>query len=589
MWHRSRILLALFAGVFIWLFYLQTTMIDLSQFAAADNSLRIEGEMTERGFVVIDVVDTIKVPLSSVSDPMQQALVAMEDRRFFEHFGLDLRGTARGIVRGLTGGRFEGGSTLTQQLVKNLALSSERTLARKVREILLSLRVDAEYGKEKTLEMYLNHVYFGRQAHGVEVAARTYFHKRARELTLYESAILVGSLPRPSAWNLGADPVQAHARARLVLDTMVRTGAISEVQARRARSGGLRRGVRKMHHIEHRYFLDWVRPQIETLLKGHQGRVTVYTTLDAEMQVYAERAVDRGLVQGRNQRARQGALVAFSVDGAVRALVGGRDYATGQWNRAVQAKRQPGSVFKLYVYLAALEAGWKPGQIVRDEPINVDGWTPKNIDGRYLGPISMEAAFSRSRNAATVWLCEHIGRARVREAARRVGLMRDLPTGPAVALGTGLTSLLELARGYGVMANGGRAVRPFGILGITDAAGRVLYWHPRQESEGIVEASVVRQMTRLLQAVLRPPGTGTRAALKGHPAAGKTGTTQRYRDAWFVGFTRHLVAGVWLGNDDETPMDGVTGGTHPSLIWRNFMADVHRYLHLPRRALDAAD
>jgi penicillin-binding protein 1A len=514
-----------------------------------------------------------------------QAVLAIEDRRFHHHFGLDPIGILRAMFANIQAGAMvQGGSTITQQLAKNLFLTPERTLRRKVQEALLALWLEANYDKDDLLSAYLNRVYLGAGTYGVDAAARTYFGVSARNVTLRQAAILAGLLRAPSRYSPSNAPELAEARADTVLAAMVDAGFISQAQADQAEDLPPLPRRRPTTGQGGRYFADWVADQVPDFV-GYDARdMTVLSTLEPVLQRQAEAIVARMLAQeGAAAGAGQAAVVLMRHDGAVVAMVGGRSYAASQYNRATQARRQPGSAFKPIVFLAALEAGLEPGSPVRDAPVRVGDWQPDNFNGRYLGTVPAIEALARSANAAAVRVLDYAGVDRAIALARRMGLSGELPRDLSLALGTGEVSLLELTAAYAAIPRRGQAVWPYGVEAILGRDGAALY---RREGSGAGRATSAEhaaELTAMMAAVIEH-GTGRAAALD-RPAAGKTGTSQAHRDAWFVGFTADYVCGVWVGNDDGTPMDGVTGGGLPARIWREVMTMAHE--GLPVRPLPA--
>ncbi len=501
-----------------------------------------------------------------------QAVVATEDRRFFDHPGMDAIGILRAAYANLRAGAVrQGGSTLTQQIAKNLFLTPERSIRRKVREMLLAFWLEARFDKRQLFTIYINRVYFGAGAWGIEAAAQRYFARRTARLGLRQAALLAGLLKAPSRYSPLADPAKAAARADLVIDNMVATGFLTAAQARAAKreplavaSRGRGSGVR--------YFTDWLLDRAAGYI-GPTGRdLVIRTTLSPRLQRIAETRVAAGLKgEGARRGVGQAALVAMAPDGAVRAMVGGRDWRKSQFNRATQALRQPGSAFKLFVYLAALEAGMTPADTVLDAPLEIRGWRPRNYTGRYRGRVTLADALAGSINTAAVRLTEKVGRGKVAAVAQRLGITAPLKIHPSLALGASEVTLLELTGAYAALANRGYAAWPYGIAEIRDGAGATLYRRAGAGAGRVVGPGTLRPLQTMLAGVITR-GTG-RAARIGRPAAGKTGTSQDSRDAWFIGFTAELVAGVWVGNDDETPMKRVTGGGLPARIWRGFMRD----------------
>jgi penicillin-binding protein 1A len=493
------------------------------------------------------------------------AFVAIEDRRFYRHLGIDPRAIARAFVANVqAGGVRQGGSTLTQQLAKTSFLSSDRSMQRKAQEMIIAFWLEGWLTKDEILSRYLSSVYFGDGVYGLRAAARHYFGKAPERLTLAQSAMLAGLVQAPSRLAPTRNLPGAQRRAKMVLSAMADTGVITQARARAAVPA---RPIRRTNKVPTgTYFADWVAPQASDAFESDFGQVRVTTTLDADLQRIATRAITRApLGEGV-----QAALVAMRPDGRVVAMVGGRSYATSSFNRATQARRQPGSAFKLFVYLAALRAGYRPTSKIDDRAITIDGWSPANVDGVYRGSITLREAFARSSNAATVRLSEQVGRANVLRVARELGISTDLPSGPSVALGTGGVSLLELTAAYAAVAGGRYPVAATGLPAAT------------AEAEGLTDVLFGRggaldqrrdwrPMLDLLWAAANE-GTGRRAAL-GTPTFGKTGTSQDNRDALFVGFAGDLVVGVWVGRDDNKSLGrDVSGGTLPAQIWRSFMS-----------------
>lgn len=491
------------------------------------------------------------------------AFVAIEDRRFFDHLGLDLRGITRAAVSNARAGEVrQGGSTITQQLAKTAFLEPDRTLRRKLREAIIALYLEARLDKHEILSRYLSAVYFGDGVYGLRAAARHYFDKPPEKLDLGEAAMLAGLVKAPSRLAPTNDLAAARARMRVVLQAMVETGAITAKQARNARRPRVREGRAALPVGT--WFADWVSPQAKEAFGADYGEIRVPTTLDARMQKHALRTVQRWLArEGARSRAGQAALVAMTPEGEVLALVGGRDYAASQFDRATQARRQPGSAFKLFVYWAALAQGASPATPVEDRPLRLGDWSPENYDGRYAGTIPLREAFARSSNVAAARLVERLGPGAVVRAARELGIESPLGEDATIALGTSEVSLLELTAAYATLAAGATPVQPHGLPGARPATPRAPL-DPRRRA----------MMLDMLWGVV-DHGTG-RAARLPVPAFGKTGTTQGYRDALFVGMAGDLVVGVWVGNDDGSPMRRVTGGGLPARIWRDFMAGALR-------------
>lgn len=498
------------------------------------------------------------------------ALIATEDRRFFDHFGLDVRGLARAVWRNVTSrGLVEGGSTLTQQLAKNLFLSSEKTAKRKIQEMLLSFWLEMNFSKEEILTIYVNRVYFGSGAYGLDAAARTYFGHDGRRLTLTEAAMLAGVLKGPALYSPTRDLQRAYQRTEEVLDNMVEASFISPEMAAKAKKANVEI-VSDTAGGDFRYFTDWIFEQIPGLIGQPTEPVVVYTTLKPDNQKKAAGAVQQIMDrEGVTRNASQAALVSMDPDGAIRAMIGGRDYNQSQFNRASQALRQPGSAFKLFVYLVALERGYTPRTTMRDSPVILDGWEPQNYTGDYLGEVSLETAFAKSLNTVAVKLAEKVNRRSVAAMARRLGITTPIVEEPSMALGTSEVSLLQLTAAYSVVFNGGVKVEPYGIVEIQNSSGQILYRHMPGLPQRVLDPEIAATMQQMLTRVVED---GTAAAARmDFPVAGKTGTTQSYKDALFIGAGLDMVNGVWVGNDDATAMKKVTGGGTPARIWKNFM------------------
>lgn len=501
------------------------------------------------------------------------AVLSIEDRRFMDHFGVDPRGIGRALLRNLEAGSVvEGGSTITQQLIKLQYLDSDRTIKRKIQEVVIAFWLEWKLGKAEILTRYLNSVYLGAGATGMPAAARIYFNKDIGALNLPESAMLAGLLRAPSQWNPIDNFEGARQRTLVVLDAMAANGKITEPQAAEAKTSFARLHPTTPTPRSGSWFADWISPQASEIAGSSPGSTTVRTTLVPRLQQIAERVVKRALdSEGRTVEASQAAFVAMTPDGAVVAMVGGRDYKASQFNRAVTAMRQPGSTFKLFVYYAALKAGLTLSDQVPDAPIDIDGWSPENSGGNYRGWVTLAEAFARSLNAASVALAEEVGLDNVIAAARELGIDAPLANTPSLALGTSEVNLLNLTSAYASVQLGRAPVRPWGIIDF-QAAGQPKTFRVGSQAKPNVDLSPYQSdLLGLLQLVVER-GTG-RGADPGTFAAGKTGTSQNNRDAWFVGFTEALVVGVWVGNDDDAPMKGVTGGDLPAHIWRDFMRE----------------
>ncbi|MEG6508336.1 PBP1A family penicillin-binding protein [Methyloligella sp. 2.7D] len=505
-----------------------------------------------------------------------EAVIATEDRRFYSHFGIDPIGLARAAWVDIMAGAFvEGGSTITQQLAKNLFLKPDRTIARKLEEMIYAIWLEKRFDKEQILELYLNRVYFGGGAYGVEAASQRYFGKSARDLNLPESAMLAGLLKAPSTYAPTRSRALANSRLEIVLQNMVEAGFISQAEAKQAAAEPL--GLRaEGDQAGYPYIVDWVAELLPQYVGDSHGDLIVDTTIDSSLQKAAQTSLAERLEkEGKEKNASEGAIVVLSPTGAVQALVGGRSYQTSPYNRAVKAKRQPGSAFKPFVYLAAMEAGYSPDSIAYDSPVTVKGWTPKNYEKSYRGEVTLRQGLEHSINSVAVKLVAKIGAARVVNTAHRLGIESTLHMQPSIALGTAEVSLLELTAAYAPFSNGGMRAQVHVIQRIRNADGRTLYVWKESPAAPAVAPAQIGAMNDMLNAVV-VSGTGKRAGIPSHVAGGKTGTTQDSRDAWFVGYTAHYLAGVWIGNDDNSPMKKVTGGTIPAEVWHDTMLTAHR-------------
>jgi penicillin-binding protein 1A len=516
------------------------------------------------------------VPLKSLPKHVPQAFIAIEDRRFYSHYGIDPIGIARAFAANvLRRGVAQGGSTLTQQLAKNLFLTQERTLTRKVQEVALALWLEHKFSKAQILDMYLNRVYFGAGAYGIEAAAGRYFNKPAQKLTVAEAAMLAGLVRSPSRLAPSRNPQGAEKRAQLVLAAMVDMKFITDDAAKLA--------LIEPGHAEKQpgtgsigYAADWIMDTIDDLVGRVEHDIVVEASIDPALQAAAESAlVEEILKHGQKAGVGQGALVAMAPDGAVLALVGGKNYAESQFNRAVAAKRQPGSAFKPFVYLTALERGLTPDTMREDKPIAIKGWRPENYTHEYFGAVTLSKALSMSLNTVSVRLTMEVGAASVVRTAHRLGIASKLEPNASISLGTSEVSVLELVGAYAPFANGGMAVTPHIVKRVKTVGGRLLYERKPDRLGRIVEPGIVAMMNSMLQETLLS-GTARKAELPGWPAAGKTGTSQDFRDAWFIGYTGHLIAGVWLGNDDSSPTRKTTGGGLPVDVWSKFMRAAHQ-------------
>ena len=524
---------------------------------------------------------TQSVDLDSLPDYVPAAFIAVEDRRFYHHPGFDPIGMVRAIVANMRAGRVvQGGSTLTQQLAKNLFLTPDQTMKRKIQEIMLAVWMELRFTKEEILTLYLNRVYFGAGAYGIEAAAQRYFDKSARELTIGEAALLAGLLKAPSRYSPLSETERAAGRADVVLNEMEEAGVITAEQREAAVLEPVR--VSRTLATQHaQYFADWLDREVRGLIGENSEDLIVETTLDLTLQAQAERAVQAILERDGERGVEQAALVAMDGEGRIRAMIGGGSYTDSQFNRAVDARRQAGSSFKPFVYLAAMEAGYTPDTPVEDQPLTIGNWSPRNYDGTFRGRMTMQQAVASSINTVAAYVADRVGRDRVASAARRLGITSPVNLQPAMALGAVEVSPLEMAQAYAAFSNGGRRARAHGITRIRTRDGRVLYQRTEGGAQQVINNPPLYYMNQMLRSVITG-GTATAAAIEGYDLAGKTGTTSDYKDAWFVGYTGGFVTAVWVGRDDNTPMRRVTGGGAPAAIWRRFMADALPRLNVQR-------
>ncbi|WDZ76670.1 transglycosylase domain-containing protein [Ensifer adhaerens] len=516
--------------------------------------------------------------LENMSPYIPQAVIAIEDRRFYSHFGIDPLGLARAMLTNLTTGRMvQGGSTLTQQLAKNLFLSPERTLERKVQEVLLAFWLEQKYSKDQILAMYLNRVFFGSNAYGVEAASRRYFNKSARDVNLGEAALLAGLLKAPSRLSPARDPQAAEERAQVVLGAMREEGYVTDSEIKTAMSQTPTKAKSYWSGAEH-YVADMVMDQLPGMIGEIKEDLVIDTTIDLNLEKKAEEVIAATLdADGKKLDASQAALVSIDGTGAIRALVGGKDYAESQFDRASKAKRQPGSAFKPFVYAAALEIGRTPMSIRNDGPVRIGNWTPENYDQKYRGEVTIADALANSLNTIAAQLVMEVGPQNVVKVAHRLGIDSEMQANASIALGTSEVSLVELTSAYAPFMNGGFKATPHVIRRISKADGTVLYENTYDNPPRVLDPAIVSEMNQMMVRVLTK-GTGKKAQLKGWEAAGKTGTTQSFRDALFVGYTSNLTTGVWFGNDDGKSMKKVTGGGLPAKAWHDFMMAAHEGL-----------
>lgn len=534
------------------------------------------GESQEKSYV-----------LKELSPFLSKAIIAIEDRRFYFHKGIDFMGLFRAAWINLRHKAIvQGGSTITQQLAKNLFLTPERSFKRKIQELILALWLEHEFTKDQILTIYLNRVYLGSGTYGVGAAARKYFKKSPRRLTLFESALLAGLLKSPSTNAPTLNPEKAHKRAEFVLQAMVEEGSITPWQKTEALVEVLTPKVADGKIEGIRYFCDWILKELPKYIENLSLQdLVIITTLDPKLQKLADKSIEHSLKKYPDFDGLQVALLSLSPDGAVRAMIGGRSYEKSQFNRAAQALRQSGSLFKVIVFLACLEAGQSMNDSIDDGPIRIGSWSPKNFQWESRGSISLKEALGHSVNTSAVRLARKVGIAAVQKTARQLGIKSMIPYNLSVALGTAEVSLLEMTAAFAVIANGGYRAEPFGILRIEDRGGKILYERRPKEKERIISPAIIIQMKEMLRFVITD-GTGKSAAVPEVWISGKTGTTQEKQDAWFIGFTKYLVTGVWVGIDSK--QDGIgyekkkrqTGGGLPAVLFQNFMSGVSKKINL---------
>jgi penicillin-binding protein 1A len=516
------------------------------------------------------------VSLKELPPYLPNAFIAIEDRRFYSHYGIDPVGILRAAVANLLHrGVSQGGSTLTQQLAKNLFLTQERTMQRKLQEVELALWLERKHSKTELLELYLNRVYFGSGAYGVEAAAQRYFGKSAKHVTLPEAAMLAGLVKSPSRLAPNRNPEGAEKRAQTVLAAMAEAKFITEAQAQASITRPTI-SVKPAGAGTVNYVADWIGEVLDDLVGQVEQSIVVETTIDPKLQSAAEAAIiDELAAKSVKFNVSQGALVAMTPDGAVRAMVGGRNYADSQYNRAVTAKRQPGSAFKPFVYLTAIEAGLTPDTVRQDAPLDLKGWKPENYSREYFGPVTLTQALAMSLNTVAVRVGLEVGPKNVVRTAHRLGISSKLDANPSIALGTSEVSMIELVGAYAPFANGGMAISPHVVTKIRTMDGKLLYARQAEQLAQVIEPRNVAMMNVMMQETL-VSGTARKAEIPGWVAAGKTGTSQDFRDAWFIGYTSNLVTGVWLGNDDNSPTKKATGGGLPVEVWTRFMRTAHQ-------------
>ena len=513
---------------------------------------------------------TVKV--SDLPRYVYQAVIATEDRRFYSHHGVDLIGVMRAFMQNVRARKIvQGGSTISQQAAKNLFLTPERTFKRKFQELLLAFWLEQKFTKNQILSIYLNRVYLGSGTYGIDAASRKYFGVPAGKLSIFQAAIIAGLLKAPSKINPNVNLEAAVLRGKIVISNMLTAGYLNKTQARKA--------IREKIYVRPnnsrgvgRYFIDWVSGQLKDFIGPQNRDIIVKTTLDLNLQGRIENFISNYVSNNlKKYNVRQCAIIVMSPIGEILAMVGGKNYQESQFNRSTQARRQPGSAFKPIVYLTAIESGFMPDSKFIDSPVVINGWSPRNYDRKFYGEMSLKEAFARSINTIAVKISERVGRGEVIKTARRLGIMAPLTRSPSLALGTFGVSLIELTGAYAALANGGNGIWPFGFIEINYSSGGRLYRRHGDGAGQIIKPQHVSLMNNMMSEVIRS-GTGKKAKL-GIPAYGKTGTSQGFRDGWFIGYSKDIVVGVWIGNDNEKPMKKVTGGTLPAIIWKKIMSD----------------
>ncbi|MBL4617077.1 MAG: PBP1A family penicillin-binding protein [Robiginitomaculum sp.] len=559
----------------------------------------------QRSFVLLDMNGEILarrgprygqvIMAKDMPKQLLQAFISIEDQRFYQHHGVDEKGIFRAIISNLRAGETaQGGSTITQQLVKRLLLTPDRTLKRKFQEMLLARKLEERLSKNEILSLYLNRIYLGNRSYGVVAASKRYFNKPLGKLSLSEMAMLAGLPKAPSKYAPHLNLELAQKRTTLVLQAMRAQGYITDAQLQTSLLAPAI-PVPVINEPDHGYIFDFAVERSIKLTGGRIPDLVIKTTINPTLQAAAENSIETKINQvGANYNLSQGALITIDPTGAVRALVGGASYQQSQFNRAISAKRQPGSAFKTFVYAAALEAGFVPSSIRRDEPIEIAGWSPGNYEENYRGRVTIREAFRRSINTVSAQITNDIGADKVANLAKRFGISTPLQPLPSIALGAQEVTLWDLTQAIAVFRNDGSLQENYLIEEISTSSGKVLFTRPQTNPQQVFKYEYAQSMTSMMQEVVLY-GTGRKAQLNGRQVAGKTGTSQQWRDAWFIGFTAQLTTGVWLGNDDNTSMKKVTGGGFPADIWKGFMQTAHKGVSsrplstLPPQILSEAD
>ncbi len=541
---------------------------------------RYGNEIGTRGVLHSDAV-----PLSDIPDHMIQSALATEDRRFYTHFGIDLLGTLRALISNIRSESVQGGSSITQQLAKNLFLTSERTLDRKIKEAFLAIWLETNLSKDEILKMYLDRAYMGGGTFGVEAAAQFYFDKSIRDVTLAEAALLGGLFKAPTTYAPHNNPGKSKVRTNEVLTNLVQAGFMTEGQVHGARLKPAEVKERPEQYTPD-YFLDWAFLEVKRIMKGKNSYVLkVKTTVDTNLQRTAEQ-ITKNIIRtyGKSKRISAGAMVSLELDGAVRAIVGGTNYGRSQFNRATQSLRQPGSSIKPYVYLTAIQNGMRPNSRILDGPIYCNRWSPKNYGGRYRGRVPLAYALQKSINTVAVRISLKYGRDKVIKNLKKAGINHIRPS-CSMALGDQGVTVLQHTAGYASFANGGLRAKPYGVTKITNSSGQIVYDldQDKQPPKRIFKKKNIAYLVSMMGRVVLPGGTARRAGLDFTTSAGKTGTTSSFSDAWFMGFTGKYVTGVWFGNDDyRRKTNRVTGGSMPAMAWHDYMSRAHLNPDIPK-------
>ncbi len=583
-WFTTIIIWGVVAGIFVagW-FYFDLPNIDDALEATRSPTITI---ISDDGEILASRGDRYGVTrkITDVPESLINAILATEDRRFYRHHGIDFIGLSRAIWTNLMARRIvQGGSTITQQVAKNLFLSPARSFKRKAQELMLAFWLEYKFSKNQILTIYLNRVYLGAGTYGFDAASKVYFGKPVKKISTYQAAMLAGLLKAPSKYNPRANRKLAHDRAVQVLKNMVAAGYLTNTKINVIKKNGALQRIRASNQTGG-YFTDWILNEIKSYVSIGNQDLKVFTTLNAGLQRKAQNIISNSLsLYGQSKRVKNGALLMMEPSGAILAMVGGKSYKGSQFNRVTQARRQPGSVFKPIVYLSGLESGFTPKSIFTDAPIKIDGWNPKNFDMKYRGDVTLKTALSQSINTVAIQVAQKVGLRHINETAKRLGINSQMSRDLSIALGTSELTLMEITSAYASFSNGGFATMPFGILAITSGAGQVLYKRTGSGPGRVISIKQVHDMNYMLSAVLFE-GTGRLAKLD-IPAAGKTGTSQNFRDAWFLGYTEQLITGVWVGNDNGSPMKSVTGGGLPARIWREAMIYAIRnpLIHINKR------